>query len=108
MNISEIPVIVYQMGKVGSTSIVHSLKRLGLEVHHKHSLNPEHCRMLVKSFEEKALKMPVWLKDWETVYNKYIITHQPIKVITAVRKLLAEIYRHSLKILKNSLVTNQI
>ena len=61
MNISEIPVIIHQMVKVVSTSIVISLKKSELEIHHKHSLNPQYYRKLIKDFEEREIKMPIRL-----------------------------------------------
>ena len=58
--IDQFPVIIYQMGKVGSTSVMHSLNRLGIPNQHVHRLSWQG----IKHAEERLInagikKLPV-------------------------------------------------
>ena len=51
-----VPVIVYQMGKVGSGSISYSLLGHGIRpIHHAHQLNPDHIRRLNEQRADRGL-----------------------------------------------------
>ncbi len=81
------PVIVFQMGKVASSSIYQSIKNLGgFEVHHVHRMHPDSINTMTKVMQSKglaALKVDI---DGLRLYRQYIRQSQAIKVITLVRE----------------------
>lgn len=80
------PVIVYQMGKVGSTSIAHSLKQAGRKaVFQVHRMHP-HTIASVQAEHGVQKHFPAQETMGELLYKKLIVPQQPIKVITLVRE----------------------
>ena len=82
------PVVVYQMGKVGSSSIYNALKARGLFVFHNHNLRPE---IIAKGIEQWKTRKPTSVvprpelgkRLW--VYNHIIKKRRHAKYITLVR-----------------------
>lgn len=78
------PIIVYQMGKVGSTSIVNSLKKYGLTAYHVHRINPQNIESVRLEHLRKGKSPPD-----ETLglrLHKYIKQGKKLKIITLVRE----------------------
>jgi tetratricopeptide (TPR) repeat protein/glycosyltransferase involved in cell wall biosynthesis len=64
----ELPVLVYQMGKVGSTSIIKSLEQYGIPSKHAHTLSwsgIEHAEALFSKNSKSAL--PVWIRYYRGI-----------------------------------------
>lgn len=83
------PVIVYQMGKVGSRSILDSLARLDnmpFSLYHTHALSAEQLEKKKKQFQNKKspedLQMYQGIKDAISAYRRTI----PWKIITLARE----------------------
>lgn len=83
------PVIVYQMGKVGSTSIAEALTTIGLRVFHVHALNPAQLMTVVKKLQEKGIRIPAHIHQAIKVKEKLLDKGRPVKIITAVRDPIA-------------------
>ena len=89
------PVLVYQMGKVGSTSILRSLRRQGLgPVFRVHVLAAENLHLLYPSHVGPG--HPVIRADHQRhgpltrQLHRYVLArHKPVKVITTVREPVA-------------------
>lgn len=82
------PVIVYQMGKVGSRSVVASLQARDVLVYHAHSLNAPLLRQRlteVNPLYTGGLRHWIWLHDY--VLQKRNV---PVKFITLVRDPIAQ------------------
>jgi hypothetical protein len=72
---SAVPVVVYQMGKVGSMALVASLERQGVgPVYHLHALNPAGER------PQQAARL---------VYEEMVLAQRPAKFIALVRETIA-------------------
>ncbi|MGE0683644.1 MAG: putative capsular polysaccharide synthesis family protein [Candidatus Binatia bacterium] len=83
------PVVVYQMGMVGSTSIVEALTAIGLPVFHLHALNPAHLMTVVEKHQEKGIPLPAHIHQAFKVKKKLLDEGKPVKIITAVRDPIA-------------------
>lgn len=83
------PVLVYQMGKVGSTSIVRMLTAAGLRAFHVHVLNSEKLIAIRKKHQEQGLRLPVHIQQAFQVKEKFLDKGRPVKIITAVRDPIA-------------------
>lgn len=68
------PIIVYQMGRVGSVSIHSALEKQGLFSFHVHMLNPQ--------WFAPELNKP---RSWKWVYEHIISKQRPVKLISVVR-----------------------
>lgn len=79
-------IIIYQMGKVGSTSIFESLKNYGLRVFKVHKLHPTKNFRFNPSINGLAIKPPSWFGENEHVYKSYISTKQQVKIICPIRE----------------------
>lgn len=78
------PLLVYQMGKVGSASVYHSLRRQGVAgIFHVHRLHPDHIATLAQAegrpwFDHEYLG--------QGLYQQVIRRGHPVKVLTMVRE----------------------
>jgi hypothetical protein len=89
------PIVIYQMGKVGSTSILRSLRRHGIgPVFRIHALARENLHLLYPRHYEPG--HPVVCADYRRYglisrqLHRYIrAKHKPVKVITPVREPIA-------------------
>ncbi len=84
------PLLIHQMGRVGSTSIYNAVKNIKqYRAYHTHILNVEKLRNFVRSRREKNLKIPNHVNDSFEVLAT-IIGHEPhIKIISLVRDPMA-------------------
>lgn len=83
-----IPLVIYQMGKVGSTVLYDTLKKHGV-VYQLHSLIPARVEQTVKQLSIRGLGVPVHIKHSLDFFKKYGNTDVPIKIITPIRKALS-------------------
>jgi len=82
----ETPIIVYQMGKVGSSSVVESLQRAGMRlVFHVHRMNPHNIQEVREEFLRDN-QSPLNEVLGETLYRKVIERGRKAKFITLVRE----------------------
>jgi hypothetical protein len=82
---SDLPILIYQMGKVGSTSISKSLELFGYSsVFHIHRLNPEHIDHVRENFLTRNLE-PSSFRIGKLLYRYIIEKKRHIKVITLIR-----------------------
>ncbi len=79
------PILVFQMGKVGSTSCYRALRALGYEIYQVHQLNPETLGKLEASFTDRGLDVPGHIKTSRKVRSEIIDAGHPAAVITMVR-----------------------
>jgi hypothetical protein len=80
-----VPILVYQMGKVGSTSVSKSLEVHGLwSVFHVHRLNPKHIDDVKQDLIAKKFR-PSSGRINKMLYRQLARNHHQAKVITLVR-----------------------
>src|SRR5690606_31013652 len=81
-------ILIYQMGKVGSSSIYASLKEKGApKVFHLHRMNPVFTEKMKRTFLEKnLLKQFHTEQHFEAIYKKAIERKKKVKIITLVRE----------------------
>jgi|SRR5690606_2252081 len=81
-------ILIYQMGKVGSSSIYASLKAKGVpKVFHLHRMNPETTQKMKRTFLEQNLLAQFRTEQlFETIYRKAIQRRKKVKIITLVRE----------------------
>jgi hypothetical protein len=81
------PIVVYQMSKVGSSSIYHSLLSHGLFTLHCHYLRPS-----VTESRKSAVKYPAQVqgRHWAWIYKNFVEKKRPAKFITLVRDPIAQ------------------
>jgi len=83
-------VLIYQMGKVGSSSIYQSLgKSKRFKPYHIHTLNLESINKIKKRSKHKGLKIEKHITDSEFILNKYFTNEtlqKKLKIITLVRE----------------------
>ncbi len=82
------PVLVYQMGKVASMTIVKSLKQIpGQMVFHVHNLNPENIDGAREIYIEKGYTVPeVLFTNYLNIYHSLIRSTRKLKIISMVRE----------------------
>jgi hypothetical protein len=80
------PVLVYQMGKVGSSSIAASLRQAGFNVHQVHRLVPENIARVQREHLQRGWPSPLPDAEGKRVYERLIRPRIPLKVITLVRE----------------------
>lgn len=83
------PVLIYQMGKVGSSSIEKSLKKIHYTpCYHVHRLNPQNIRAVQQEYAHKRLRYDQWQTDRRALFlYKHIIQKKcPAKIISLVRE----------------------
>jgi len=83
------PVVVYQMGKVGSTSMAEALTAVGLPVFQVHTLNATLLARIVKRHQDQGLRLPGHIRESLKIKEEFLDKGRPIKVITAVRDPIA-------------------
>lgn len=84
--------IVYQMAKVGSTSVVEALQRAGIDAHHVHRMNRAHLRQM-----RAARRANGWIVLWIPRHDRHgIRLHDtiiqqglPVKIVSLVRDPIA-------------------
>jgi len=84
------PIVVWQMGKVGSSTVYESLKqqRISNSIFQAHFLNPETLDWVKTDYSRKGLPIPRHIKTGEMLFNRYNKTGgSGWKIITLVRKL---------------------
>ena len=91
-------ILIYQMGKVGSTTIWHSLEQLGLKapIYHIHTLNPEHIQQKLRKIRENFSQSRfIYLDVVQAAYLQNQLIHEnfdhPWSVITLVRDPMRQI-----------------
>lgn len=80
-------VLVHQMGKVGSRSLVSALEKLpGLEIVHTHQLNLEGLARLREQHKAKRLRVPPHVGDAERIHREFLARGRKLELITVVRE----------------------
>jgi len=80
------PIIIYQMGKVGSTSIAISLKRAGVSpVFHVHRMNPSDISRIQKEYEKRKLGPPQNDLLGEFLRHEIVIKKRQAKYVVLYR-----------------------
>ena len=83
-------ILVHQMGKVGSRSVVNALERIGQwEIVHLHQLNKETLLKLRIFHEQRGLEIPLHIHEAERIQRDLIDSKQPLCIITMVREPIA-------------------
>jgi hypothetical protein len=80
-----VPIAIYQMGKVGSTTFLRSLEECGLfPVFHMHMMNPQNIEDIRREHVEVGMKLE---SDnvAHNIYNYIIKNNKPINIISPVR-----------------------
>lgn len=81
------PILVYQVGKVGSKSVFYSLKSQGELVFHTHSLEP--ARIYDGMRRLNSARANVWYERWLWINREIIQKKKKIRVITLFRDPIA-------------------
>ncbi|MEB3886920.1 putative capsular polysaccharide synthesis family protein [Lyngbya sp. CCY1209] len=88
------PIAIYQMGKVGSATILHSLQELNLPnpVFHVHLLSAQNLEISTASFISRNLPLTLQLKHGK-ILRDYLDSREnaSLKVITAVREPIGQL-----------------
>ena len=83
---SHIPIVVYQMGKVGSSSVTESLKLAGVNhVFHVHRMNPDNIQRVRKEYLDNNQR-PLDEKVGERLCRSIVERRRKAKFITLVRE----------------------
>lgn len=80
-----VPVLVYQMGKVGSTSTYRSLSEAGVDCIQVHRIHPSSIRLVRRTYLEKGIAPKdeeIGMAIWEGLQK----SDDPVKIITMVRE----------------------
>lgn len=81
------PIIIYQMGKVGSSTIHHTLEtQLDAPIFHIHFLNPEYAAQMSQSYIRKGHRVPFHIEQGSVLYSLVVKPKRPAKYITLVRE----------------------
>jgi hypothetical protein len=81
----EKPIVIYQMGKVGSTSVLEALNENNLfPVFQIHRMNPDHMDQIRADYKQKNLKLPP-IRMKKLLYHEIIAKKRGAKFITLVR-----------------------
>ncbi len=84
------PLLIFQMGKVGSRSIARAVQRMKRwQVIHIHQLNMETLGELKRSYRQRGLDLPGHISESEYVHNQMLSKGIKLKIITAVREPIA-------------------
>ena len=86
--LTDLPVLIFQMGKVGSTTIAASLENHGIPARHMHTLSwagIQHAENLFRSGPDKAL--PSWIRHYRGIRTHIdrLGSRAQWKIITLVR-----------------------
>jgi hypothetical protein len=79
-------VLVYQVGRVGSSTIAASLARLGLTVHQVHRLNPENIARVREEHRRHGWPAPPGDALGQEVYERIVRRRTPARIVTLVRE----------------------
>lgn len=108
------PVLIYQMGKVGSDSLYHSLKRIrAMNVTSIHRMNSRNIESVNRRFKNKgsAVFGEVYDGMGESVF-KHIIKHKkPVKIITLVREPISRnisAYFHNMDLIEETASAHEL
>ena len=85
MNEYHVPILIYQMGKVGSSSIYFSLKSLYSNTYHVHTLNSKILANLKAQYNVKDRGLPGHWSASDMILSNNLLA-EPLKIITLVRE----------------------
>lgn len=89
----QVPILVFQMGKVGSSSILTSLLDHGLPFTiHIHRLNPENIDARARTVDDMLQASHLESERW--IYHNITQSDKPVKYITLVREPLGRAMSH--------------
>ncbi|MEO1287299.1 MAG: putative capsular polysaccharide synthesis family protein, partial [Chloroflexota bacterium] len=84
------PLLVYQMGKVGSSTIASTVDTYAqYPVYHVHNLRPKHLQGLTQDLSSRGIAIPPHLYTGKMVSQHIIARGLPAKIITLVRDPIA-------------------
>jgi len=79
--------LIYQMGKVASSSIKKTLKyNTCYNTFHVHRLNPENIKVVEKEHKKKGIHKPKENVKGKMIYNHIIQKDMPCKIVSLVRE----------------------
>lgn len=79
------PVVIYQMGKVGSTTIKHTLDAYSIANYQIHYLGSEALSNIERKHQEKGLKVPQHIARSREVHKKKVLFEDEVKVVSLIR-----------------------
>jgi len=85
-DLCEFPIIIYQMGKVGSSSILRSLGASGYKPYHIHYLNPERLRQIESTYLSKQHNLPLHISTSRKLIKNRTFESPNCRVISLVRE----------------------
>ena len=88
----DVPILVYTMGKVGSSTVHHSLREAGFgeRTFHIHSLRPDYLATWRRALNVAGVEVPHTIHESEAVLEQMnAAPDRPIKVVTLIRDPLA-------------------
>lgn len=81
------PIVIYQMGKVGSSSVYQSLLATTQQpVYQVHFLLPDATRSVIKMYRDKQQPVPFHVYEGQQLYQHIVRRGYPTKYITLVRE----------------------
>ncbi|MDF1823583.1 MAG: putative capsular polysaccharide synthesis family protein [Verrucomicrobiales bacterium] len=81
----EMPLLVYQMGKVGSSTVTYSLRRNGIECEHIHRILPSNISRVRDEHIERGVS-PKDERVGEALWDRLATTTEQVRIITMVRE----------------------
>jgi len=88
-NIKVEPILIYQMGKVGSSTVYETLKLAGIKnsIYHIHYLSKRRIRNAINTYNSLEYSLvPMHLRRSKILVEKIDIQNEKIKVITLTRE----------------------
>lgn len=79
------PVLVWQMGKVGSTSIWDALQEQGLDPIQLHVLDPHRIGQIVREHDQRGFAVPQHIEDARRLQDLIAHPDQKFRIISLVR-----------------------
>ena len=79
------PILIYQMGKVGSTSVHHALRKARIESYQLHCLNPIRLQEIEQKLLRQGLGTPKHIKQSRQIRSDYLDRDIPVKIICPIR-----------------------
>jgi hypothetical protein len=83
------PIIIFQVSKVGSSSIHRSLQLAGFSPFHHHTLSPEAIRQGMQIIDPNDRRYHLRLRTGLWLYHHVIESGRPVKIITMTRDPIA-------------------
>lgn len=80
-----IPIVIYQMGKVGSTALAKALKPLVSEVYQVHTLEAGRLDRACKTLNASGLGIPGHLQHSKYLREQFILPPKPLRFISLIR-----------------------